>query len=625
MSGLLGIWNGQQPAPWPQMLRDLDVLGADGSGDWHGLNGRLSLGRTQFFDTPESCAEPPVIEYQGCVMVWEGRLDDRDSLLAGHAQPITDGHLLIESYRRWGIDCIDRLIGEFAFILWDASHDLLLVGCDPVGKHTIAYSWDSQTLLLSSRVLTLLLHPQISPELDPLYLASTLFSFYGQEKGSTAFQDIKRLQPGHALILQAGQFQDKQVAQLDFPSSYDTSRSPNSYYDEFWEILNKSVKARLRTIHRPCTTLSGGLDSTIVTASLLQNLPQIDAFSNVTSIYPEFDERAPINTFLEMYPQTQWHAVNADRDWSLSEPWENLPATDDPLITCTFAMNLNLMSQIQQQGFGLTFDGEWGDAICAVQFSDLVRSKRWGKAQQYLQQEKRWPSFLWHELVLPRLSPSWQQRWVNWRQPNILPPWINPDYAQSTAAQLAIQENSAAMTAAGGLQQTISWAMASGYATAYNQAYALMQSAHGLQTTSPLQDRRVMQFAIDLPPELQTDPQHGKIFLRQASHNYLPETIRWRPKNNYFDPVKYAGIGQGQAAIELLAKLRQLPFLANIIDIPRVAEMLGSYRDGYAQDYCPGRPYRNTDANHLYELFTLVNWHDRMTNRLLPERIPAER
>jgi asparagine synthase (glutamine-hydrolysing) len=91
MSGLLGIWNSQQPAPWQPMLRDLDVLGPNGVGDWHGLNGKLSLGRTQFFDTPESCAEPPVIEYQWCVLVWEGRLDDRESLLAGHSQPVTDG------------------------------------------------------------------------------------------------------------------------------------------------------------------------------------------------------------------------------------------------------------------------------------------------------------------------------------------------------------------------------------------------------------------------------------------------------------------------------------------------------------------------------------------------------
>jgi asparagine synthase (glutamine-hydrolysing) len=618
MSGLLGIWNSQQPAPWKQMLRDLDVLGPNGAGDWHGLNGKLSLGRTQFFDTPESCAEPPVIEYQGCVLVWEGRLDDRESLLAGHSQPVTDGQLLIESYRRWGIDCIDRLTGEFAFILWDASNDLLVVGCDPVGKHTLAYFWDGQTLILASRVLTLLLHPQVGQELDPLYLAHTLCSFYGQEAGSTAFTTIRRLQPGSALIVKAGQFQEKQVATLNFPDRYDISRSPESYYDEFWDLLNKSVKDRLRTIHRPCTTLSGGLDCTTVTVSLLNQLSRIDAFSNVTSIYPEFDEREPIQTFLQMYPQTQWHDVNADQAWSLSEPWERLPATDDPLITCTLPMNLNLMAQIQQQGFGLVFDGEWGDELFAISFADLIRTGRWRLIKERVKREQDWPSLslLWRKFVLPQLPASWQRQWLKWRNPITLPPWIKSNYAEAADTQRAIDQNYGAIFSQS-LQQNISWAMASGYSIANSSAYSLMRASHQLHFTSPLQDRRLIEFAINIPPEFQTDPEHGKIFLRQANQGSLPTQIQWRPKSNYFDPLQYAGIAKGHQVLELLEDLKHIPMLTDLIDISQVEKTLLGYRAGYEQNYIPGQLYRNSEANQVYELLTFVNWYQRIKDRLL--------
>jgi asparagine synthase (glutamine-hydrolysing) len=618
MSGLLGIWNSQQPAPWKQMLRDLDVLGPNGAGDWHGLNGRLSLGRTQFFDTPESCAEPPVIEYQGCVLVWEGRLDDRESLLSGHSQPVTDGQLLIESYRRWGIDCIDRLTGEFAFILWDASNDLLIVGCDPVGKHTLAYFWDGQTLILASRVLTLLLHPQVDQELDPLYLAHTLCSFYGQEAGSTAFKTIKRLQPGYALILKAGQFQEKQIASFIFADRYDMSRSPESYYDEFWDLLNKSVKDRLRTIHRPCTTLSGGLDSTTITVSLLNQLSRIDAFSNVTSIYPEFDEREPIKTFLQMYPQTQWHSVDADEAWSLSEPWERLPVTDDPLIPCTFPMGLNLMAHIQQQGFGLVFDGEWGDELFDISFADLLRTGRWRIIQEYLKREQDWPSLslLWRKFVLPQLSASWQRQWLKWRNPITLPPWIKSNYAEAADTQRVIDQEYAAVFSRG-LENNISWAMASGYATASSKAYSLMKVFHKLHFTSPLQDRRLIEFAINIPPELQTDSQHHKIFLRQANQGSLPAQIQWRPKSNYFDPLKYAGIAKGHQVLELLQDLKHIPMLTDIIDISQVEKILLSYRTGYDQNYIPGQLYRNSEANQIYELLAYVNWYQRIKDRLL--------
>jgi asparagine synthase (glutamine-hydrolysing) len=611
MSGLLGVWNSQSPVPWKQMLHDLQVLGPNGVGDWHGLNGQLSLGRTQFFDTPESQAEPPVIEYAGCVLVWEGRLDDRESLLAGHSGPVSDGQLLVESYRRWGIDCINRLIGEFVFILWDAANDLLLIGCDPVGKCTVAYTWDGQTLLISSRVLTLLLHPTVSRELDPLYLANTLCSLQGQEPGSTPFHNVNRLLPGYALILKAGQMQLRQIATLNFPECYDVSRSPESYYEEFWNLLNISVKDRLRTIYPVCTTLSGGLDSTTVTVSLLNHLPMIDAFSTVTSIYPEFDEREPIETFLARYPQTKWHSVNSDHAWSLSEPWDKLPAIDDPLVYCTMPMNLHLMEQVQQQGFGLIFDGEWGDEICNVSFADLVRSGPWRKVNEYIKHQKRWPSFLWREFVLPRLSAYYRRQWFSWRHSDALPAYITPEYAESTLTKMAIDQSYGSITNQG-LQQSISWAAASGFSVASNNASALMQTSMNLQSASPLQDRRLMEFAINIPPEFQVDPQHGKIFLRQANRDYLPNQILWRPKNNYFDPMKYAGIGKGSECLDLLEKLKNIDCLMGIVDISRTEKMLLDYRLGFAQDYCIGHSYRNSEANYLYQLFVFVNWYQRM-------------
>jgi asparagine synthase (glutamine-hydrolysing) len=73
MSGILGVWNSQQRTPWQIMLDDLQVQGRDGQGDWHDVNVGLSLGRTQFFNTPESCHETPVVESLGCVLVWSFR------------------------------------------------------------------------------------------------------------------------------------------------------------------------------------------------------------------------------------------------------------------------------------------------------------------------------------------------------------------------------------------------------------------------------------------------------------------------------------------------------------------------------------------------------------------------
>ena len=156
MSGILGVWNSQKPAPWQKMLDDLTVLGKDGKGDWHNTDISLSLGRTQLFNTPESCQENPVVQHDGCVLVWDGRVDARESLLSGRSH-ITDAQLIIESYRRWGVDCLKHLIGEFAFILWDASQRSFVCGLRSCRwqNYCLLLGWADSITIFASFNLTL--------------------------------------------------------------------------------------------------------------------------------------------------------------------------------------------------------------------------------------------------------------------------------------------------------------------------------------------------------------------------------------------------------------------------------------------------------------------------------------
>jgi asparagine synthase (glutamine-hydrolysing) len=617
MSGILGVWNSQKPTPWEKMLGDLTVLGSDAKGDWHDREVGLSLGRTQFYNTPESVLEAPVVQSEGCVLVWDGRLDDRESLLAGRSG-ITDAQLIIESYRCWGEDFLNHLIGEFVFILWDASRDLLLVGCDVVGGRTLAYYWDGKTLLLSSRVLTLLYHPQVSKELDELYLAHTICDLWAHPPGITAFADIKRLRPGFALILRAGQLQQRQIAKLSAPKRYESPKSPEVYYEKFWYLLDRSVKDRLRSYRSVCTTLSGGLDSTTVTVSLLNHLPKIDAFSIVTNVFPEFDERQPIESFLQRYPQVNWHEVNADRFWALSEPWERLPVTDDPLVSCTLSVDLQVMEQMQNLGFGLVFDGVWGDMLFRTTLQDLAQAGSWQQVLEHLKSQKRLHSALWREFVLPCLPQYWQAKWFARlrRKSNPLPPWITPTYAQKSQTQIAIQqtvESSLPKT----LLQGVTLAMEHVGLVGNSQAYKLLSSVYHLEATSPLQDRRLAEFAISLHPSLQNDLVHKKVFLRQANQLSLPEDVLWRPKDNYFDPLKYAGIGKGHQALKLLAQSNRSSLLQKIIDFSNLESSLGNYRLKYTEDEPQDHVSSTYMANKLYIVLEFFNWEERIKKYIL--------
>lgn len=617
MSGILGVWNSQKPTPWDKMLDDLVVMGKDGKGEWHDTEIGLSLGRTQLFNTPESCQENPVVEYEGCVLVWDGRVDDRESLLAGRNN-VADAQLIIESYRRWGIDCLKHLIGEFVFILWDASNDLLFVGCDSVGGRTIGYYWDGQTLLLSSRLLTLLLHPQVSKELNEIFILHTICDFRAHLPGMTPFNEINRLLPGEALIVQSGRLKQLQISQLANIKSYNSSDSPEIYYEKFWYLLNLAVKDRLRSNSSPSVMLSGGLDSTTVTVALLNNLPAVNAFSITTDTYPEFDERKPIKSFLEHYPQINWHEVNCDDAWALTEPWKTLPLTDDPLMSPTMPMTIKVMKQIQNSGCGLFFDGNWGDEIFHTTVSELIKAGNWQAARNYLGTYKSWYSPLWQEFVVPYLSKYWQKKWFArcQRKSNPLPLWINPDYARTLPMQTAIKqyyENSVSEFAPP--QKVVNGILRSGGFIGLRQAYRLFSYVHRLECTSPLQDKRILELAINLPPLLQYDSTHSKIFLRQVSRDSLPENIRWQPKYNYFDPLKYNGLAQGETTLILLEKAKENSYIKNIIDFTVLESNVVKYRNEFVDKYSPWKSYSNDVANKVYTILSFINWHNYLLER----------
>ncbi len=611
MSGILGAWNSQKLIPWQKMLDDLTVLGRDAKGDWHDTEIGLSLGRTQFFNTPESCQEAPVIESEGCVLVWDGRIDDRESLLAGRSH-VTDAQLIIEAYRRWGVDCLQHLTGEYVFILWDASNDLLLVGCDVVGGRTIAYYWDGQTLLLSSRVVTLLLHPQVSPKLDEIYLAHTIGSLWAHPPGITAFADIKRLQPGFALILKLGELQERKITQFSIPQGYESPKSPEVYYDRFWDLLNKSVKDRLRSYRPVCTSLSGGLDSTTITVSLLNHLPSVDAFSIMTETFPEFDERQPIESFLQRYPQTVSHEVNCDRAWSFTEDWDSLPVLDDHFTNSTLPMNIKLMQKIQAQGFGLVFDGEGGDELFYVGIQDLAKAGDWGQVFRYLKNSQSWYSPLWRGLAVPHLPKFLLLKWFArcQRKSNPLPPWIKTDYAQTSPMQTAIQQYFQSEVH-DNTMQSISWAMTCSSSVALSQVYRLIGYCHNLEFTSPFLDQRLIEFALNLPPSLQYDVTHEKVFLRRANQKMLPEDLLWRSKSNHFTPLRDVAIAQGDQVTQLLRILKKSDLLQEFVDMQEFENSINNYRRNYSAN---SSKYMSLI---LYETLSFVNWNQILNNKYL--------
>ena len=598
------------------MLDDLTVLGRDGAGDWHHKEAGLSLGRTQFFNTPESCGESPVVRHEGCILIWEGRLDDRRSLVAGRPQ-VTDAELLIEAYRRWGTDCVKHLVGEFAFVLWDSQQEILFASADPMGCRSLTYFWNEKTLLIASRAIALLRHPAVDRSLNKLYLIHTVGYLNAHPPGSTPFQSIHRLVPGEGLLLKAGRLRKLKIAELEAPKRFNKAKSADEYYEEFWQLMNAAVSDRLRSHGKVCTTLSGGLDSTTVTISLLNQLSSIEAFSNITTAFPEFDEREPIKAFLAAYPAVKWQGVNANSAWSFTESWDQLPLPDDPLSFGTLAMDLRLMKALQTADCRTIFNGIWGDHLFFTGWQDIAKARNWHLVLKRLQHRRFWPAVLWRDFLLPSAPSAVQNRlldrWYKKRKP--LPNWIYPAQYQDADMRLALRQYFHQHIVES-MPQFLRNSVASTHALGGLQAYKLLNSYHGIEAVAPFQDKRLIQFAFNLPPALQYHHSFNKIFLRRANADKLPNEIRWRPKTNFFDPLAYKGLGEIAEIESIRETIQQSEVLSSIVNVSDLMRFISQYQSDYSKGRSRFSQHPPSAVFPVCSLIAFSRWHSRLNNAL---------
>ena len=187
------------------MIAALSSRGPDGHDrrieDWIALAHRL------FWTTPEAVGERQPLRdpVSGALLVFDGRLDNREELVAELGSELTedsgipsDARLVLAAYRRWGAELCRRLIGPFALVIADIGRRELLCARDPLGDRSLFYNLTRDTLLVASEESALLSHPEIGDELD----RNRLDCFYALRvpaDGSTFFRQVRELPPGERL------------------------------------------------------------------------------------------------------------------------------------------------------------------------------------------------------------------------------------------------------------------------------------------------------------------------------------------------------------------------------------------------------------------------------------------
>src|SRR5256714_3135281 len=243
--------------------------GPDEEGAYLHANVGLAMRRLAIIDLAGG-QQPITNEDRTCWIVFNGEIYNYRELKArlenlGHRfRTDCDTETIVHAYEEFGADCPKHLRGMFAFAIWDARRQELFLARDRVGKKPLLYSKTGNSFLFGSEFSALLVHPSVGREVNREAIHDYL-SFMCVPAPLTAYRDIRKLEPGHSLILKSdGELKIERYWQPDFSKKIKISEEEAG--ERALELLRESVRVRLMSEVPLGAFLSGGIDSSAVVA-----------------------------------------------------------------------------------------------------------------------------------------------------------------------------------------------------------------------------------------------------------------------------------------------------------------------------------------------------------------------
>jgi len=275
--------------------------GPDDAGEWWSADACVGLGhrRLAVIDLSPAGHQPMQDAGGGLCIVFNGEIynfaDLREELTAkGQAfRSHSDTEVILAAYREWGTDCVSRLNGMFAFALYDSRRRQLFLARDRAGEKPLFYAPAQGVLRFASELKGLMADPALPRRIDPEALDCYLaMGFVPGER--SILQGVKKLPPAHALVfdLNNGQSRLWRYWQLPEPnaSAARDHADEAGLLDELEALLENSVRRQLVADVPVGVLLSGGVDSSLVTAMAVRAAPRVKTFTIRFPGFGQYDE-----------------------------------------------------------------------------------------------------------------------------------------------------------------------------------------------------------------------------------------------------------------------------------------------------------------------------------------------
>ena len=511
--------------------------------------GHVCLGsnRLSIIDLSKAGHMPMSDETGGSWIVYNGETYNfrqlRDELAAlGHRfRSNTDTEVVMHAFLRWGDACFDRLVGMFAFAVFDAGTGVLTLARDRFGKKPLYYTIRDGHFVFASEVKALL---RACGPRRPNYQRLVEWSLYrNADFGSpdTLIEGVSSLPPGHYLKVCRGQVGTPRsyyspAAQVD-PAVYErfSRQSPGSVTGEIEALLQSSVRARLVSDVPLGTLCSGGIDSSLITALCARDLPDVTAFHVSVCGYKALDEQPyakqvtdALGIALLTYPMT----AAAFR--------ENLPRaiyhSDFPLTHPNSVAFLLISEFARRHGVIVLLSGEGADELFGG----------------YMQRYRRYRQFLWAQRFFT-LLPAKVRKIVALAGHAIegVPATAFSEYEGLLAHTTGFLDKFAredlrlrceeAYRFASPSDRAVLGAMLAdmtNFLTPLLRRLDRMSMAASVECRTPFLDHQLVQAIVNLPLSYRLRGRTDKWMLKEIAARYVPHSVVYRKKVGFPLPVK---------------------------------------------------------------------------------------
>jgi asparagine synthase (glutamine-hydrolysing) len=533
MSGIVGILNLDGAPVDRRLLQRLTTFmtfrGPNDQRIW--MNGNVGFGHTLLRTTIESEHQPFTLDGQVWIVA-DARVDARGDLVAklvarGENVELssTDVELLLRAYHVWGEECVDHLLGDFAFAVWDGQKRSLFCARDHLGVKPFFYSHIGQTVIFSNTLDCIRQHPAVSDKLNDLAIADFLLFALNQEPGTTSFNDIQRIPPGHRTVWSVNDMNSGRYWKLPIDEPVFFKRT-DDYVERFQELLRLSVSDRIRG-KDVGILMSGGLDSPLLAATAVAQLGEpsnVRAFSIVFEKVPDGERQYADAAARHLgIPIHFWVRDGGNRlgDWQTSaQTPEPNPAPWDAADEAQYTAQLPALSRVFFYGEGpdnaLLY--EWQPFLShlrrTLNLGELIRS-----AVRHASLQRRVP-------LLPSLPRLWKHKRLEPQQESF-PRWLNQDLVE----RLGLQDRWRIVNNPGPVLHPI---RPRAYRSLTSVLWpAMFESSDATVTSQPLDfyhpylDLRLLRYMLSVPavPWCRV-----KMLEREAARGLLPECVRTRPK-----------------------------------------------------------------------------------------------